>query len=350
MKQILITILIFPLLVSCQSKDYPELINKVAKYDNNDYEKEHFSEFAIYEEATTKNINLPKAKILANKKYPWETSASEKRTVELANQIKKTITATTDGASEYNKEPSSTICFYSLVDNFFTEQQLSEYKKTGTITTQKSILDYIKATIIAYELTNEKNEKIKLKSEVLGHVGGGFEEKNGKLLDGIGFETLVMGNSEYLRLNGYIDIEIEIPTEYEKVEITKNDIGNKFSIGEQKIQILEFDANVMHYKLFDTRDRKSSIYIDDRNGNFGEVTIPESLYIKFRNNQGLDYNSFLKKYKEFGLDKIEQTMEGNYVSVLKSDECQFEKVIFYCPVATKVVKTKIRVPVNINIK
>lgn len=350
MKKILKTILIFPLMVSCQSKDYPELINKVAKYDNNDYEKEHFQDFAVYEDATTKNINSPIAKILANKKYPWETSASEKRIVELANQIKETITATTDGASDYNKEPSNTIYFYSLVDNFFTAQQLSEYKKTGTITTQKSILDYINAKIISYELTNEKNEKIKLKSEVLGRVGGGFQVKNGKLLDGIGFETLGMGKSEYLRLNGYVEIEIEIPTEYDKVEITKNNIGEKVTIGGQMLQILEFDANVLHYKLIDTRDRKSSIYIDNCNGNFGEVYIPESLYIKFRNNQGLDYSSFLKKHKEFGFDKIEQTMEGNHVSVLKSDECQFEKIVFYCPITTKVVKTKIRVPVNINIK
>lgn len=315
MKNILL-LLIFPLIASCQTKEYQELINKVPKYNKADYEKENILEFSVYENANTKNTNLPKAKIVANKKYPWETSESEKRIAELANQIQKTITATTDAPSNYNKEPSSTICFYSLVDNFFTTQQFTEYKKTGSITTQKSVLDYIKATITSYDLTNEKNEKIKLKSNLLARVSGGFQEKNGKLLDGIGFETLGMGEAKYLKLNGYVDIEIEIPTEYEKVEITKNNIGDKITIGGQTLQIIEFDANVLHYKVFDTRDRKSNIYIDICNGNFGEDFIPESIYASYRNNVGLDFNPFTKIYKLSELDKIKPAANGNYVSVL----------------------------------
>ena len=185
---------------------------------------------------------------------------------------------------------------------------------------------------------------------MLARVSGGFQEKNGKLLDGIGFETLGMGEAKYLKLNGYVDIEIEIPTEYEKVEITKNNIGDKITIGGQTLQIIEFDANVLHYKLFDTRDRKSNIYIDNCNGNFGEDFIPENIYAKYRNNEGLDYNSFSKTYVLSELDKIKPAENGNYVSILKSDECQFEKVFFYCPVNSKLVKAKIKIPVNINIK
>lgn len=180
MKNILLLI-IFPLIAGCQTKEYQELINKVPKYNKVDYDKEFFFEFSIYENANTKNINLPKAKIDTIKKYPWETSESEKRIAELANQIQKTITATTDAPSNYNKEPSSTICFYSLVNNFFTTQQLAEFKKTGSITTQKTVLNYIKATIKSYDLTNEKNEKIKLRSDVLGLVGGGFQKKKWKI-------------------------------------------------------------------------------------------------------------------------------------------------------------------------
>lgn len=349
MKQILL-LLILGSITACQNKNYPDLINKESKFSDSDFTKEHFQEFLIYEDITTKNNKLPKPKPSAKKQYPWMLSVSKERTEETLNQIEKSIIAITDGASDYNKEPSNSINFSSLVDNFYTEQQLSEYRKNRSITTQSSILDYIKATIKKYDLTNEKNEKIKLNGEVLGLGGGGFEEKNGKLLEGIVFQTLGMGDSKYLRLKGYVDIEVEIPVEYEKIEITKSDIGDKFSIGDQKIQILEFDANAIHYKLFNSDSQNFSVYIDNCNGNYGSVQSPENVYDKFRDNQGLDYASFLKKYKEFGLDKMENPNEGNFVSVLKSDDCQLEKVFFYCPITSKLAKKTIRVPVNIQIK
>lgn len=348
MKQFLLLLILFSI-TACQ-KEYSDLINKELNYSDKDFNKTHFQEFRIYEDITTKNNKLPKAATNTKKQYPWEISISQKRAEETLKQIEESIIAMTDGASDYNKEPSSSIYFSSLVNNFYTRQQLSEYEKTGSITSQISILDYIKATVKNYELTNEKNEKIKLNGDVLGLNIGGFEKKNGKLLEGIAFETLGMGKSEYLRLNGYIVIEIEIPVNYEKVEITKNNIGDQFIIGEQKVEILEFDANVIHYKLFDTNSKKFSIYIDNCNGNYGEIESPENVYKKFRNNQGLDYDSFVKKYKEFGLDKMIYTNKGNFVSTLRSDDCQLEKIFFYTPTASKLVKKTIRVPVNIQIK
>jgi len=349
MKRILLPLILFSI-TACQNKSYPELINKNSEFSDADFNKEHFQEFLVYEDITTKNNALPKAKPSEKKQYPWDVLVSKERTEATLNQIEKSITAITDGASDYNKEPSNSIYFSSLVDNFYTEQQLYQYKKTGSITTQTSILDFIKATVKAYDLTNEKNEKIKLNGENLGLNGAGFEEKNGKLLEGIAFQTMGMGDSKYLRLNGYVDIEVEIPVEYEKIEITKNDIGDKFNIGGQKVQILEFDANAIHYKLFGSDSKNFSIYIDNCNGNYGSVQSPESIYDQFRNNQGLDYDSFVKKYKEFGLDKMENTNDANFVSALKSDDCQLEKVFFYCPITSKLIKKTIRVPVNIKIK
>lgn len=350
MKQILLLIILFSI-TACQSKkEYPDLIDKESIYSDKDYNKKHFQDFTVYEDVTTKNSKKPKAKNLTKKQYPWDVSAPKKRTEETLSQIEKSITAITDPASDYSKEPSSSIYFYSLINNFYTKQQLSEYEKTGNITTQTSLLDYIEAKVKNYQLTNEKNEKIKLNTNVLGLNIGGFEEKNGKMLQVIAFETMGMRNSKYLRLKGFVDIEIEIPVEYEKIEVTKKDIGDKFKIAGQKIQILEFDDNVIHYKLFNSSSKKFSIYIDNCNGSYGGVTIPENIYKKFRNNQGLDYNSFLKKHKEFGLDKIETKNEGDFVSTLKSDDCQIERVFFYYPIDSELVKKIIRVPVNIQIK
>ncbi|WP_026976844.1 hypothetical protein [Flavobacterium tegetincola] len=350
MKKIIVMVL-FPLIFACQGKkEYPELIDKQeARNADEDYEKEHFQEFLVYEDVTTKDGKTAKSTKNDQTQYPWENSTSAIRAEQTLTEIEHSIQARTDGASEYNKTPSRSIYFTSLVSNYFTAKQLEEYKKTGGITSEKSVLNYIKAKVISYELTNEKNEKIKLSQEVLGLNKGGIDDETGKLLEGIGFQTLGM-DAEYLRLKGFVDIDIEIPTTYEKIEITKDNIGDKFTIAGQKIEVLELDANAFHYKLFDNKSETFDIYVDKCNGNYGKIQIPESVYRKFRNNQGLDYNSFLKKYKEFGLDKMENKKEENYITALKSDECEIERIFLYCPIASKLVKKTIRVPVNIVIK
>lgn len=350
MKKIIVMVL-FPLIVACQGKkEYPELIDKKeVRHNDEDYEKQYFQEFLIYEDVTTKDSKISKSKKIEQSQYPWQNSTSTKRAEQTLNEIEHSIVASTDGASDSNKNPSSSIYFTSSVSNYFTEKQLAEYKKTGGITSEKSPLDNLKAKVISYELTDENSQKVKLTQEVLGLNNGGIDDETGKLLEGISFQTLGM-DSKYLRLKGHVDIQIELPTDYEKIEITKNNIGETFKIGGQKIEVLEFDANAFHYKLFDNDTENFEIYVDKCNGNSGRVQIPESLYNKFRNNQGLDYNSFLKKYKEFGLDKMENKKEANYITAFKSDECEIEKIFLYCPEASRIVKKTIRVPVNIIIK
>jgi hypothetical protein len=345
----IILLLILPCVLSCQGKKvYPDLINDVSQYSGSDFSKEHM-DFLVYKEATTKNNSVPISKKMNDNYYPWSYSVSENRANEILTQIEKSIIAITDGASDYNKEPSSTIILSSFVDNF-SKQQLLEYRKNGYITNQKSILDYVEAKVTKYELINEKNEKVILSTDFLGLKGGGMEEKNGKLLDGLGFETMGMGNFKYLSLKGFIEIEIKIPTEYEKQEITKNSIGTELTIAGQTVEILELDANVLHFKLLDSDSVKFSYYIDNCNQSSGMVYIPESIYTKFRKNQGLNYDAFKKKRKEFGLENIQYKDEKNIVYILRSDDCQLEEVFFYCLGNSNLIKKTIRVPVNIKIK
>lgn len=348
----LILFLILPLVISCEhKKEFPELINKAeSMHSDKDYDQKNYQDFLVYENATTKNSKIPKGNVNVKNQYPWENSASKKRAEETLSEIENSIKAETDGASESNKNPSGSIYFTSLVNNYFTDQQLAEYKRSGNIQNENSPLDYLKAKVKTYDLTNEKNEKIKLDSDVLGINQGGLEDSNGKLLEGIAFETLGMGGSKYLTLKGFVEIEIEMPVGYDKVEVTKDDLGKKFSISGQKIQVLEFDANVFHYLLLDSDSKNFSIYVDPCNGNSSSVQIPESIYKKFRINQGLDYQSFMKKFKEFGVDKIKDAEEKNYVTILKSDDCQIDKIFLYSQTASNLVKKTIRVPVDIKIK
>lgn len=346
MKKLLLILSILPLIVACQNKkEYPNLIDKVSTYSDKDYGKEHFTEFQIYEEATTKNSKLPKSKIIEKKTYPWNTTSSKERIEKTLKEIEKSIKVGS-GPVLFYENTSSVIRFSTLISNFYSQKQIAEYKKTGMITTEKSVLDYIKAEVKSYDLVNEKNQKIKLNQEVLGLNLGGFEEKNGNLLEYLGFETMGI-NGEYATLKGFIEIEIKIPTEYEKIEITQNSIGKKYTIGEQEIQILEFDANVLHYKLFDSDDSDFNDYILGVN-NSSSVQIPESIYEKFRQNQGLDYPNFIKKYKEFGLEKMSNLKEKNFITIIQNDDLKIEKVFFYKPQNDDIIKRTIKVPVNIT--
>lgn len=335
-----------PYLMACQNKtDYPKLIDKAANYSDSDYAKEHFQDFQVYEDVTTKNTKLPAAPKTNKEIYPWDSSSSKDRVEKTFSEIEKSITAES-GIVLSTETSSDVLSFTMLVSNYYSPKQLDEFKKTGSITTENSILDNLKAEIKSYELVNEKNEKIKLNQEVLGINIGGFEEKNGQLLEWIAFKTLGM-QGKFTTLKGFVEIEISLPTEYDKLEITKKNIGHKLSIGDQKIQILEFDANVLHYLLLTGKSSDFSYKIIGSKSSQA-LEIPESVYDKFRQNQGLDFASFEKKYKEFGLENAQNSNEKNSVVVIKNDDFQLDKVFFYKAKDAGIIKKTIKVPVSIT--
>lgn len=280
-----------------------------------------------------------------NEIYPWNLTSSKARIEQTFSEIEKSITAES-GIVLPTEKSSDIISFSMLISNYYSLKQLEEYKNTGSITTEKSILDNLRAKVKSYELVNEKNEKIKLNQEVLGINLGGFEEKNGQLLEWIGFKTLGM-QGEFTKLKGFVEIEISLPTEYDKVEITKKSIGEKYSIGDEKIQILEFDANVLHYLLLG--GESSDFYCKiPGNSSPDALSLSESMYDKLRKNQGLDFAGFEKKYKEFGFENAQNSNEKNSVVVIKNDNFQLDKVFFFKAKNSGIVSKTIKVPIAIT--
>lgn len=349
MRTLLLALLFFPSMLSCQTKkEFPDLINKEANYTDDDYKKEHFQEFLAYEFITTKNDKTPKTENAYKNEYPWNSLATEKQAKEVLNQIEKWIIAQADGFSEHTQSPSKTVVLNSLVDNL-TEEELSEFKENGHIKSRTTVLDYIKAKVKSYELTNEKNEKITFTNDALRLILGGLENRDGKLLSTIGFETMGMEDYTYLKLKGFIAVELEIPIAYETEKITKNSVGKSIKIDDQRVDVLEFDGNVMHLKLINSDNENFSIYIDNCSQSYDGALIPESVYLKCRRNQGLSYEMFLEKYNELGWDNIGSAKDDNYVYILKSKSCRFENVFLYNPESADKVKKTIRVPVDIDI-
>lgn len=348
-KQWLLVNLIMLTLLSCSpGKKFPKLIDEVPQHHTDeDFQKSPLlSDYLAYKDATTKNSKVIVPITQKDVKYPWDTNASDAEAESVLTQIEQNIQAGKAAAAEANKEAASSILLISRIKISAADEQ--EYKEKGVLKNKKSLLDDIKGKVISARLLNEKNEKVEITNEFLGTTQGGLEEFDGKMYGHFGFQTLGLSN-EYLTLKGFIEIEIEIPVQFDHREIDQSDVGSTVKINGQKIEILELDQNTFHFVLRPGSSPDFNIYIDNCNNAYSSgIGIPESLYQKFRENQGLSYANFVKKYKALGLDKDKKPADENTVWIYKSDSCQIGKVFFYAPNKAKTLKKTIKVPVDIK--
>ncbi|QYS87045.1 hypothetical protein JJC03_03485 [Flavobacterium oreochromis] len=331
-----------------EKKSYPNLISEEIKYSDDDFSKQKFSDYLVYKKTTTKEIKKSTTIKSTDKKHPWDNAYSEEKANSILNEIASTITPMADNYSDDQLTPANSIRLSGLVNNF-TKSQMKEYKEKDHITTEKSGLDLINAKISKYELINEKNEKIVLDSDFLKINLGGLEEKNGKVLEGIGFETMSMGKFEFFKINGFIDIEVSLPTEYEIEEFTKEDIGKNITIDNAKIKLIEFDGDVFHFEKDATIENEFDFYLEGISQNYNTIEVPKSIYEKFRNNQGLNYVEFIKKYSTFGINDSKLKLEKEHVCIVRADD-NLKKVYLYAPSKKKVISKIIHIPVAISVK
>ena len=128
---------------------------------------------------------------------------------------------------------------------------------------------------------------------------GGIIRKGKNIYSRFSFFTPTL-KQKYVDLKGFVELEVQIPIEYEKVIIDKGDVHKTFTINNQKVKVLELDENTMHLKLFDTDEEKFKIVFEGINS-FGSTSFSEHIYNKFRENQNFDYNAFEQNIDYFEL-------------------------------------------------
>ncbi|MHA1660607.1 MAG: hypothetical protein ACTSUT_15970 [Promethearchaeota archaeon] len=240
-----------------------------------------------------------------------------------------------------HNEPFYNIRFESIIK--IPEKELLEFNKNHNRLRLINLSD-IKVTLINYILRNNENEQISFFSNDKIGIGLSGPTSNSNHLR-IAFNTLNNNNHKYISLRGIVELEIEISTKYEKIEISNKEIGSILNIGDQKVKILEFDGNAFHYKILDQEKPNFKILIDNYGG-YGSVVLSEEIYNKFRENPRLDYNEFLKKIRKYEFDE-------NYINdiyVYKSNKPKIEKIIFYYSKDSNKVSKILKIPVNIKIK
>lgn len=322
-------------LSSCQTKKYPALDNKVTEHTDADYEKKHFDDFLVYKKATTKATS----NVSQQDDFPWKNTVSEKVANDIVSQIEKTLTSIVD---EYGHAPSHRVVFFTQV--MFSPEVRSVYEKEQKLHLKEVIWKHFKATILDHKLVNEKDEAVHLPNDELTISLHNVTDDGNNLSSEFVLRASTLGSSEYLNLVGFVDIEVEIVVGYERKSIDKTDIGNTLEINHQKVEIVEFDENVIHIKL--ESERNFEIFLDGCNNNYSGTGVAETIYDKFRKNQGLDYEMFIEKYDEFGLDKVEASKNLNEVWIFSCDGYALKGVFFYHP--AKTIKRRIRIPVNIK--
>lgn len=333
--------------MSCKKRnELPELQNDTIDYVEQGFEdKELLNDYFVYKSATTKRTNA--TKLPREQEYPWTSNYSKQDAGNILHQIENSIEAASDEASVYMKERSSQLRFYSLIE--LSPEKLAEFKATGSIVSRKTILDYVKGTVVKYDLENENKEKIELDS-FLGTTSGGLVEQDGKVYETFGFMSMGLRGSDYLTLTGFVDIIIEIPAKYDVVEATQNDVGSVIEINGASIEIIEFTENVIHYLNHNEGESDFLMHFDNWTNNYHGVGVPQSLYKIFRQHPGMNYASFAKMHKSLGLDAPSYSSLKKNVWIFKSDEHVLQKAFFYVPAESETIRKELHVPVNIRIQ
>ncbi len=348
----LLFIILISNLVACQTSEYPELVDrKVMEYTdnpeyfekqyNNEGTKEFFSFYkGIYEFTTTKNSDLKSKTDIDTTSFPWHYKVTNLEANKILENIDDSIYATKNGYASYSNSATTEIKIISHNVLKFNSREMQEFKSTSRLKRTPNALNNITYKYLDYNLKNEKGDIVNIEQEYLGICSQGMSKKEGSYYHGFCMFNQSL-KPEYTKLFGYIDLEVQIPIDYEIKMITKKDLGKIFYMGKNKIKILEFDANAFHYQIIEKGEKFETRFSST---NSSELILPFDFYTKLRQNQGLDFEEIIERKYFFELDKEPLDYEEE-VFVSKIDDFALDFVYFYIP---KYVSRKIKVLVNIN--
>jgi hypothetical protein len=153
---------------------------------------------------------------------------SDTETEQFLNEITKNAKISITDITEIKKQPTD-LC--GLLTRYsISKKQLNEFNKNrGTIVNKDDdISDFATYTFKNYELSNEKNEKLKFvdNGRAIYLQEYGLWDYNNVLCQNLGIEIKL--DKKFEKLNGHISIEFEMPNGMEKeikipVNITIND-------------------------------------------------------------------------------------------------------------------------------
>lgn len=339
LQTLIFTLLIFISAKAQVSEEYPQLIDEKENYYSNysyeDYKSKYHQAYALYyKRATTKDSQSNSGKIM-HKLLPWEI-INKHNPNDFFNQAINSIKVEDFGDERLN---------ISMVYDLNTEQ-LKEFQKTRGIVNKEKLSDLLRINILSAEIINKTNsEKIELDKFWTPFCCNLVPNDNATKEKFIYYNSIKSGKTAFKNLSGSIVVELELPTEYFVKEITKNDIGKIIEIaGNQKIKLIEFVDNKVHFELLNKEKLKSEIKFLNVSSNIKSIYMPKYLYTFFRLNPKMKYVEFEKEYQKF-VAKEEDNLDKNLVYVYTLED-KPDKFYFYMPNEKTMLKKEIVLKLN----
>jgi len=210
-----------------------------------------------------------------------------------------------------------------------SKEESNEQKTTGGIVVKDGLTDLLKIKITSTNLINTKdNKNITLEDHLIKSSGGWFPDNNPVYRRYNYFNYLDNIND----IEGDVNIQISLPTEYEVNEINQQQVGQTIEVNKElKIKILAFEDNTLHFEILDNKALNMDILFSGDTGGHYRYTISKYRYDFYRMNPELNFKKFAQKIDKH-LDIQPTEKEENNKIIMYRFINKIDKFYLYRPI------------------
>lgn len=318
----LICFLSLALNISCQkSNKFPELSPQLSDSVrvSEKSKLKYAGYYSAYLIATSKDTSIHADKDLQNEDYPWKVNLDKEKVNSFLDYLSHRLWAKKIYKSSFGEFSPIGAAYLPLDEN-------------------KVMAKLLTCKLVKYNLTNTKGEKIIIDETDVSINGN---------LGSISF-GLAKWDLQNQKIKGEVTLEITIPYKIDNIALKPADRSKTSKFGATKVDILEFENNVLHYSVQDYKDYELSILCDSCFTSKNYRELPQYVYSKFRMKPGLTYKQFIADSVYFELGK-KLKKDPARVNVVYFESCDPKLINLYGYRRSDVLKKLITVPIDVEI-
>ena len=317
-----VILLITSISFSCQkSSKYPALSNQLAdsisKFGNSDVK--YAGKYAVYENVTSQDATIQVDKEYTNTYYPWKVNLNKQMVDAFLSHLEKNLKVDSVYKSSAGEFPDIEAEFVEAHQNYV-------------------MTDLLKCKLVAYNLTNDRGEKI-----IIDETDVSINKNAGA----ISFNPAIW-DLQNQRLKGSVTLEISIPYHIDKIELKPGDQHKTFPFSDTKIEIIELQNNVLHYKVQNEKDYVTEPLVDNCNGTKSILSFPEYFYDKLRMKPNLSFKEFVADSAYFELNKLWKKEVKN-IHVIYFYQCNPDLIYLFGYKKSEIATKRITIPIDVKI-
>ncbi len=321
-KLALIVLIFLSLATSCSvTPGYPELnqFSSDSIYRINKSEIKYSNGYASYLRLTTKDPGIHVGKELQYDYYPWKEQIGKLKADSFLAHLEKTLKPQKNYKSAFGELP--------YIESTYTP-----------IMANNVMAELLMCKVVQCDLRNSSGDSITLDEN---------EVSINKNLGVISF-GLAKWDLQGQSIKGNVTLELSLPYEILKVEITAKDKGKTLTFGHTEISILEVENNVLHYSVKNDDKYSVSPALDSCMSSSYQFKFPGYFYDKLRMKPNLTYKEFIADSVYFELGhKLRDDVK--IVRTVYFSECDPAKIYLYGFKKSEVLTKRIKIPIDAKV-